>query len=217
MGRKGKGARRGSRTRGGRKGGSNARAVSANGTDGVSRNMGTDRVMGASTEEFVVTAGSGAFTVINLFMSPGIAGSVNQFPRLRILGSLYSEYRWVRCSVKYKPVVGTAAVGRVALAASYDPDSDTTPTVFRELLATTPHVSGPTYRNLTLNVPCSKNGFQKNWYPVAPDATIPDADSTVPFVVYVGTDQGVSGTVGYLEIDWVIDFKNPIEPGINPN
>lgn len=189
-----------------------------NGVNGAVIMRGSDRIVSAGSEALVpISATAGTFSDITIFGSPGKAGVVVQFPRLNVQSSLYSEYRWRGCTVRYRSFCGSGTAGRVALAATYDPDSDTQFTSIAEMLATVPHVTGSVWKDHSLNVPCSPSTFQKNWYPCAPDATIPGADQTVPFVVIVGTDQGTAAAdVGYLEIDWVIEFKNPIDPAINP-
>lgn len=194
-----------------------SRGVQTNGTNGVARLRGTDRFMaGGGAEQLIVTAASGAFTHQPLFMLPGTAGGTNQFPRLNALAALYSEYRWVSCTVRYKPVCPSTSPGRVVMSATYDPDTDVVPTVASQLLEAIPHVAGSVWRSHSLIIPCGRDNFQQNWYPCSEGSTTPTVDQTVPFVVQVGTDLGLEISVGYIEVDWIIDFKNPINSAMNP-
>jgi len=190
--------------------------VSTNGTNGMVRERGSDRIQGAGGERVVTTAAAAAVTVFELFMAPGLAGAANQFPRLNAMANLYSEWRWVACTIRYKPICGSTTTGRIAMAATYNPASDVTATSIGELLETMPHVDGSVWRNHSLIVPCGRDNFQLNWYPCSVALATSDADATVPFAVIVGTDLGLAASVGTLELDWIIDFKNPISPALNP-
>lgn len=192
------------------------RGVQTNGTNGLVRERGSDRVDGAGGEVVVTTLAAAAPNFITLFLAPGLAGAANQFPRLNTMATLYSQWRWVACTVRYKPICGSTQTGRIVLAATYNAASDVAPTAVAELLDTVPHVAGSVWRNHSLVVPCGRDNFQLNWYPCSPLLAVADADSTVPIAVHIGTDLGVAAAIGTLEFDWVIEFKNPISPNMNP-
>jgi len=196
------------------------RGVRTNGTNGAIRMSGSDSLCSdsAGTELPIQTAAAGVYTGDIMYMYPGKTTSTIQFPRLNAIASLYSQFRWVACSVRYKPTCGTTTPGRVVMSASYDPKQDIAPTSVRQQLETIPHVNTMAYRGATLVVPCGRNNFQFNWYPVGQEATVPIPDNEyIPFVVTVGSDSGDVGAVGFIEVDWVIEFKDPINPTLNPD
>ncbi len=219
MGRR-RGRRQTRRSRRGRRGSGMPRTVKTNGTNGVVRMVGSDSYCSGltGTEQTIVTAGAAAATFDLLFMCPGQTGANIQFPRMNAIAKLYSLYRWVSATIRFKPSCGTTTPGRIIMSATYDPTGDSPPATMRSLLEAIPHTNGLVYRPTTLMVPCGRNNFQLNWYPVQLALTAPASDLSVPFVVNVGTDQGAGGaTVGFIEVDWVLEFRNPISSAENPD
>jgi len=164
----------------------------------------------------MTTLAAGAPNFITVFLAPGLAGAANQFPRLNVMASLYSQWRWVSLTFRYRPICGSTQAGRIAMAATYNAASDVAATAVAELLDTMPHVTGSVWKNHSLVIPCGRDNFQLNWYPCSALLAVADADSTVPVAVQVGTDLGVAAAIGTFEFDWVIEFKNPIAPAMNP-
>jgi len=141
-------------------------------------------------------------------------GTQSALARLRDLGQYWDEWRFVSLRVRYKPFVGSTATGRVCLAAIYDGE-DTNPLSILAMKYVVPHVEGPCWKPLTLDIPC-QGAFALNWY--NNDATAPPTRNLMPIFLIVGTSDGPTTAVdtGTIEVDWLLQMRFPSSPATNP-
>jgi hypothetical protein len=117
----------------------------------------------------------------------------------------FEKYRWKRLRVHYVPKVATTANGQIVMCSSHSVSEPClqgeSGTFLQRAMSQGNAAMGPLWMENFIDIECSQQ-----WYMVDP-ATTSDPDDAIAEELQVYTQTSVSGQVGYLYIEYEVEFS----------
>lgn len=163
------------------------------------------RVTSASTAGNEVT-GIVLFNVRNNTELPWLFGQ----------GQRYSKYRVKQAHFTWEPIVGTSAVGEVAMALLYDVGDVAANVTIERLMQTKGAIWGPIWNPSKRRLSYSPEHASLPWYISGATAGITAGNTQTPFqVAWAAQSSLVSTVLGRIMTEYVVELTDPVDVSIN--